>query len=71
MDLDSFVFYRRLNKSRHDHPILPRLARPDGIEEAGDDDLQLGLFEVGKSEKFVECFGTCICPAVLVGRTCQ
>jgi hypothetical protein len=69
--IERLISQCRLHKPRHDHPVLPCLSRPDGVEKPCDNDGQTRFLVVSESEEFVERFCTGVCPAVFVGRAGQ
>ncbi len=62
------VLERLRDEARHDHPVLARLARPDGIEQAHDGHGQRLLVRVGEREMLVHDLRRRIAPARLRGR---
>ena len=55
----------RSHEAWHDHPVLARLARPDGVEEPRDDAVELALLVVGEGEELVHRLRVCVSPAAL------
>src|SRR3954470_12358862 len=63
--VDRYVLVgERLAHERRDHhPVAPRLARPDRVEEARDDGGLLALLPVGEREELVEHLRAGVRPA--------
>ena len=69
VNLDRLVLQRGLDKPRHDHSVLARLPRTDGIKKPHDDNRKARFLPMGESEKFIKRLCTRIRPAVFIGRT--
>jgi hypothetical protein len=68
VDLERRAGDRRLNESRDDHPVLAALARSDGVEEAGDHELEVPLLPVGECQVLVHRLRVRVQPALLGRR---
>src|SRR5580765_1999427 len=66
---DRFPRKRLTDEVGNDHPIRPRLPRPDGVEETHDDDGQPALFPVPEREELVDRLAARVGPAMLRSRT--
>ena len=68
IDRDRLAAQRLADKTRHDHPVLPRLPRADRVEEAADRHRKLRLHPVGQREEFVHRLRAGVAPAAAACR---
>ena len=64
-------FASRVNESRQNHSILAGLPRPNGVEQARDDNRQPFLLGKRQGQKLIHQFGTGVTPAGLMRRSDQ